>query len=109
MFSADRVEFRALDVRRMPKAITPEQGTFLPETPERAPVPFQVLANGPEHIRSDSGKVIGLGQDAGHGILRRHTLLAALALGDVSNRPDKHQRLGRIFLRGMAYYFNILD
>src|ERR1700738_3459526 len=67
----ERVEFRSFDIRRMPKAIAPERGTPSIETPQRAPVPSQVIADCLKDMRSGSGEAVGVGQDAGHSILGR--------------------------------------
>jgi hypothetical protein len=53
------------------------------ETPERAPVPFQLLAVRPKYLWSAGCEAVGLGQDARRGELRRHTLLGEPVFSDV--------------------------
>src|SRR6202007_2640256 len=82
-----RGKIRSPHIRPLPQAIAPERDTLLRalpiETPQSAPVPFQVLANSAKNIRSGGGEVVGLRQSARDRVRRRHALLAALALGDV--------------------------
>src|SRR4029077_9940904 len=102
-----RLKSRVLRGAHAPRTTARERASLSIETPESAPVPLQVLTNRPKDMRSGTGEAIGLGQRAGHGILRRHTLLTTLAIGDISDRPDKHQCPERIFLRRMTHYSNI--
>src|SRR5947209_8582228 len=67
----------------MPKAIAAERDTLSLDTPQGAPFPFQVFADSAKNMRRGGGEALGLGQDAGDGICRRHPLFGALALGDV--------------------------
>ena len=91
--AADGIEFRALEIRRAPHDIAPQRSgvaaAFPIKAPERAPVPFQVFADRPKHLRRGAGEAVGLGQDPRHGKLRCDALVAAPALGDVDGHHGK--------------------
>ena len=61
------------------------------DTPESAPIPFQVLANRPKHMRSRGGKGVGFSQDARDGMQSVAPLFGPPALGDVfaRNQDDR--------------------
>src|SRR5258707_15845284 len=94
-FLADHIEFREFrgrDVRRMPQAVATEGATLpIAETPESAPVPFQVLADPLEQMRSGGGEAVGFGRDLGARIQHVAPALGPPALGDVlaSNQDDR--------------------
>src|SRR5208337_5152918 len=61
------------------------------ETPEGAPVPFEVLADRSKQVRSGGGDVVGFGEDVCDRIQRVAPSLGPPAFGDVlaSNQDDR--------------------
>src|SRR5215475_13271609 len=77
-----------LDGRFMPHLDAAEHTRLAIEVPQRAQVPDQALAHGPQDLWRGCVESRCLRQDLGDGVLHHETLLGPLALGDVLHRAE---------------------
>jgi hypothetical protein len=63
-----------------------DHGSFVIDSPERAPIPLHAAADGLQQVWGGSGKRVGFGQDARDGVLRRKPLFGALALENLRSQ-----------------------